>query len=57
MHVFHPMTSVLGTACHSTRSCLPGTDKEERVHEKQKTTYRNPKVKRSLTDIQGPELN
>ena len=49
MHVFCPMTSVLGTVYHSTRSCLPGTDKEQRVHEKQKTTYRNPKVKRSLT--------
>ena len=49
MHAFHPMTSVLGTACCSTRSCLPGTDKEQRVHEKQKTTDRNPKIKRSLT--------
>ena len=48
MHVFRPMTSVLGTVCHSTHSCLLGTDKEQRVHEKQKTTYRNPKVKCSL---------
>ena len=50
MRAFPPMTSVLGTACGSTRSCLPGTDKEQRVHEKQKTTYRDPIVKRSLTD-------
>ena len=28
MHAFHPMTSVLGTACRSTHSCLPGTDKD-----------------------------
>ena len=48
MHVFHPMTSVLGTACRSTRSCLPETDKQQRVQKKQKTTYRNPKVKCSL---------
>ena len=49
MHVFRPMTSVLGTARRSTRSCLRGTDMEQKVHEKQKTTYRNPKVKCSLT--------
>ena len=49
MHAFRPMTSVLGTACHSTCSCIPGTDKEQKVHEKQKTTYRSPKVKHSLT--------
>ena len=52
MHVFHPMTSVLGTVWHPTRSYLQGTDKEQRVHEKQKTTYKNPKVKRSLTLLQ-----
>ena len=44
-----PVTSVLGTGCRSTGSRLPGTDKEQRVHEKQLTTHRNPKVKRSLT--------
>ena len=49
MHAFRPMTSVLGTACRSPRCCLPGIDKEQRVHEKQKTIYRNPKLKRSLT--------
>ena len=49
MHAFRPLTSVLGTACRSPRCCLPGIDKEQRVHEKQKTIYRNPKVKRSLT--------
>ena len=49
MYVFCPMTSVLGTAYRSTCSCIPGTDKEQRVHEKQKTTHRSPKVKHSLT--------
>ena len=49
MHAFRPMTLVLGKACRSTGSCLRGTDKEQRVHEKQITTHRNPKVKRSLT--------
>ena len=49
MYAFHPMTSVLGTACRSTCSCIPGTDKEQKVHKKQKTTYRSPKVKHSLT--------
>ena len=49
MYAFHPMTSVLGTACRSTCSCIPGTDKEQKVHKKQKTTYRSPKVKCSLT--------
>ena len=44
MHMLCPMTSVLGTLRRSTHSCLPGTDKEQRVHEKQKATYKNPKV-------------
>ena len=51
MHALHPMTSVLGTACHSTRSCLSGPGKEQRVREKQKATYRNPIVKCSLTKV------
>ena len=45
------MTSVLETVCRSTCSCLAGTDKEQKGHEKQKTAYKNPKVKRSLTLI------
>ena len=28
---------------------LPGTDKEQRIYERQKTAHRNPPVKRSLT--------
>ena len=31
----HPMTSVLGVACHSTQFLLPETDKEQRIYEKQ----------------------
>ena len=31
----HPMTSVLGAACHSTHFLLPGTDKEQRIYGKQ----------------------
>ena len=29
---------------------LPGTDKEQRIYERQKTAHRNPPVKRSLTE-------
>ena len=38
-----PMVSVLRTVCSSTRSCIPGTDKEQRVpekwHTKENATY------------------
>ena len=35
------MISVLRTACSSARSCFPGTDKEQRVLEKQHTKGEN----------------
>ena len=37
----HLMTSVLRTACSSARSCFPGTDKEQRIIEKQHTKKEN----------------
>ena len=36
-----PMISVLRTACRSTHSCFPGTDKEQRVLKKQHTKEEN----------------
>ena len=33
---------------------LPGTDKEQRAHERQKTAHRNPTVKHSLTVLVLP---
>ena len=44
-HDLSPGSSVL---LHSFP--LPGTDKEQRIYERQKTARRNPPVKRSLTE-------
>ena len=48
---FHPVTSVLQSweQCAAPLVPLSGTDKEQRIYERQKTAHRNPPVKCSLT--------
>ena len=50
MH-FHPVTSVLQSweQCAAPLVLLSGTDKEQRIYERQKIAHRNPLVKCSLT--------
>ena len=47
------MISVLRTVCSSAHSCFPGTDKEQRVLEKQRTKENvgSLKVERPLTVV------
>ena len=48
---FHPVTSVLQSweQCAAPLVPLSGTDKEQRIYERQKIAHRNPPVKCSLT--------
>ena len=48
---FHPVTSVLQSweQCAAPLFLLSGTDKEQRIYERQKIAHRNPPVKCSLT--------
>ena len=44
---FHDLSPRSSMPLHSF--LLPGTDKEQRAHERQETVHRNPTVKHSLT--------